>query len=82
MENIKVDDLVRLIFYGIFLLMLCIYDRNWPCIKSVVCICSHYQLPSYLWYQRLLRRNQIIDHSDVDGASPVGAAPTTYSFPT
>ena len=25
---------------------------------------------------------KIIDHSDVVGASPVGAAPTTYSFST
>ena len=24
--------------------------------------------------------NKIVDHSDVDGASPVGAAPTTTSF--
>ena len=26
--------------------------------------------------------NKIVDHSDVVGASPVGAAPTTFSFPT
>ena len=26
--------------------------------------------------------NQIVDHSDVFGASPVGAAPTTSSFST
>ena len=26
--------------------------------------------------------NEIVDHSDVVGASPVGAAPTTYSFST
>ena len=26
--------------------------------------------------------NQIVDHSDVVGASPVGAAPTTSSFST
>ena len=26
--------------------------------------------------------NKIVDHSDVFGASPVGAAPTTSSFPT
>ena len=33
-----------------------------------------------------IRRNlvghKIVDHSDVVGASPVGAAPTTYSFST
>ena len=26
--------------------------------------------------------NKLVDHSDVDGASPVGAAPTTPSFST
>ena len=31
---------------------------------------------------RTLVGNKIADHSDVVGASPVGAAPTTYSFPT
>ena len=31
---------------------------------------------------RTLVGNQIVDHSDVVGASPVGAAPTTFSFST
>ena len=31
---------------------------------------------------RTLVGNIIVDNSDVVGASPVGAAPTTYSFPT
>ena len=31
---------------------------------------------------RTLVGNKIVDHSDVDGASPVGAAPTTSSFLT
>ena len=31
---------------------------------------------------RTLVDNKIIDHSDVVGASPVGAAPTTSSFST
>ena len=31
---------------------------------------------------RTLEGNQIVDHSDVVGASPVGAAPTTSSFST
>ena len=30
----------------------------------------------------LLVGNKIVDHSDVAGASPVGAAPTTSSFST
>ena len=33
-------------------------------------------------YKLLLVGNKIVDHSDVVGASPVGAAPTTYSFST
>ena len=32
--------------------------------------------------KRTLVGNQIVDHSDVVGASPVGAAPTTSSFST
>ena len=31
---------------------------------------------------RTLVDNNIVDHSDVAGASPVGAAPTAYSFLT
>ena len=32
--------------------------------------------------RRTLAGNRIVDHSDVVGASPVGAAPTTSSFST
>ena len=32
--------------------------------------------------ERTLVGNKIVDHSDVVGASPVGAAPTTSSFST
>ena len=32
--------------------------------------------------KRALVGNKIVDHSDVAGASPVGAAPTTSSFST
>ena len=32
--------------------------------------------------RRTLVGNKIVDHSDVVGASPVGAAPTTSSFST
>ena len=38
--------------------------------------------PSNLWISRTLLGNIIVDHSDVLGASPVGAAPTTSSFST
>ena len=42
----------------------------------------------YLHYRKVsnirgtLVGNKIVDHSDVVGASPVGAAPTTSSFST
>ena len=32
--------------------------------------------------RRTIEGNEIVDHSDVVGASPVGAAPTTSSFST
>ena len=32
--------------------------------------------------RRTLGSNKIVDHSDVDGASPFGAAPTAFSFST
>ena len=39
-----------------------------------------YRKVSYI--RRTLVGNKIVDHSDVVGASPVGAAPTTSSFST
>ena len=45
-------------------------------------------IPSFLQYRQIsnIRRtlvgNQIVNHSDVVGASPLGAAPTTSSFST
>ena len=41
---------------------------------------SIYRKVSYI--RRTLVSNKIVDHSDVVGASPVGAAPTTSSFST
>ena len=41
-----------------------------------------YILPPNLYYKRILLGNKLVDHSDVVGASPVGAAPTTSSFST
>ena len=32
--------------------------------------------------RRTLVGNKVVDHSDVDGAPPVGATPTTSSFST
>ena len=41
---------------------------------------SHYRKTSNI--SRTLVGNKIVDNSDVVGASPVGAAPTTSSFST
>ena len=41
-------------------------------------IILNYRKVSNIW--RTLVGNVIVDHSDVVGASPVGAAPTTSSF--
>ena len=41
---------------------------------------THYRQFSNI--RRTLVGNKIVDHSDVVGASPVGAAPTTSSFST
>ena len=43
-------------------------------------IYSGFRQVSDTW--RTLEGNKIVDHSDVVGASPVGAAPTTSSFST
>ena len=42
--------------------------------------CKYYRKTSNI--RRTLVSNKIVDHSDVVGASPVGAAPTTSSFST
>ena len=43
-------------------------------------VCHHYRQVSNI--SRTLVGNKIVDHSDVVGASPVGAAPITFSFST
>ena len=43
-------------------------------IKNIYCKTSN--------IRRILVGNKIVDHSDVVGASPVGAAPTTSQFST
>ena len=47
------------------------------CIKSLKC--NYRQTPNI---RRTLVGNELVEHSDVVGASPVGAAPTTSSFST
>ena len=42
-------------------------------------VCLYYQTSNI---SRILVGNKLVDHSDVVGASPVGAASTTSSFPT
>ena len=48
----------------------------------VTVICKINIYPPTFNMSRALVGNRIADHSDVVGASPVGAAPTTSSFPT
>ena len=49
-------------------------------ILSVIDVLHCLPIPSNFKYKVHLRRQQLIDHSDVVGAAPVGAAPTTFSF--
>ena len=45
-----------------------------------VCLLHYYYYRKTSNISRTLVGNKIVDHSDVVGASPVGAAPTTSSF--
>ena len=47
---------------------------------SLRCVDTKYRKTSSI--SRTLVGNKIVDNSDVVGASPVGAAPTTSSFST
>ena len=51
---------------------------------DITCVCSvaHTSYRKTSSISRTLVGNKIIDNSDVVGASPVGAAPTTSSFST
>ena len=65
-----------------------IYAMNISCIQLnwvLFCIDMHQYEHNYRQVSNIRRTlvgNQIVDHSDVVGASPVGAAPTTSSFST
>ena len=48
--------------------------------RYCMCCIEEYRKTSNI--RRTLVGNKIVDHSDVVGASPVGAAPTTSSFST
>ena len=49
------------------------------CAQDDTVECNYRQVSNI---SRTLEGNNIVDHSDVVGASPVGAAPTTSSFST
>ena len=55
-------------------------NTKWNHTSRQVQIKYHYRQVSNI--RRTLEGNKIVDHSDVVGASPVGAAPTTSSFST
>ena len=54
--------------------------RQWVNISGTCKAIWHYRKTSNI--SRTLVGNKIVDNSDVVGASPVGAAPTTSSFST
>ena len=56
------------------------WEQTSFCLGLNVLIDSYYHKTSNI--NRTLARNKIVDNSDVVGASPVGAAPTTSSFLT
>ena len=59
----------------------CQLYRNWiPVCLLFLQVDDIYRKTSNI--SRTLAGNKIVDHSDVVGASPVGAAPTTSSFST
>ena len=64
------------------------YSLLWWCWNDTEIRTTTYQgvsngVTSFLyWPVDILVGNKIVDHSDVVGASPVGAAPTTSSFST
>ena len=57
-----------------------LYKRDLLCFFWVGMPRFTYRKTPYI--RRTLVGNKIVDHSDVVGASPVGAAPTTSSFST
>ena len=61
-------------------------QMNFTCQNKLVFVSFHaYSVSNYRKtsnISRTLAGNKIVDNSDVVGASPVGAAPTTLSFPT
>ena len=80
----------------IYFVKLCAYVVHSFLLRKHICIFRQFSTPSwhakwdplYPTYHQVynirctLVGNEIVDHSDVVGASPVGAAPTTSSFST
>ena len=81
---------------GNFVLCTHVAERR-PCHRETACQFAHSEIEMQVWkwmvdnkgryrqvsnIRRTLVGNRIVDHSDVVGASPVGAAPTTSSFST
>ena len=56
------------------------HDNNGSSLHAFTAVEGDYRKTSNI--RRTLVGNKIVDHSDVAGASPVGAAPTTSSFST
>ena len=61
--------------------LMMLFFRSWT-YKCTVSRIIQYSYRQTSIIRRTLVGNKIVDHSDVAGASPVGAAPTTSSFST
>ena len=58
------------------------WGQNWPRYYGVALDDGEYNYRKTSNISRTIAGNNIVDHSDVVGVSPVGAAPTTSSFST
>ena len=56
------------------------YLQDWLKILLISKLVAYYLYRQVSNISHTLAGNKIVDHSDVVGASPVGAAPTTSSF--
>ena len=69
------------------LIIACLWEHDGACFISSGWAVSPFVVAVFMYRKtsnisRTLVGNKIVDHSDVVGASPVGAAPTSSSFST
>ena len=67
------------IFFTIFMIRHRCFKQWLSAVRELAASCAYHKISNI---SRTLVGNKLVDHSDVVGASPVGAAPTTPSFST